>query len=295
MIASPWKHTETDMTTIYKALASMGQLRMMLTLAAVVPFAACDDDPTDPSDPGPEPAAEVQASATSFPDTELAVGTDDVIVIDVRNAGGANLEIERIELIGGGADQFEIRSGDGTATVAPGDSRDVVVGFSPTSEGDMAATVAIVTNDPVQSRVEVPVRGQAARFQYRQVDRMGIPGLNTVFNHPSGVGPFDKTAYNLALPVDDVQSYTDLFIAVLDAVGNPDSPGTAALLLPDELPVSLAADPTSFATLTGRALADDAVDVALAVTVGIDELMSDNVDANDAPFRSTFPYVAAPH
>lgn len=283
------------MTTIFGTLTSLGRLRTMFTLAAVVLFAACDDDPIDPAGPGAEPAAEVQASSMSFADTELAVGTDDVIVIDVRNTGGADLQIEDIEITGSDAGEFVIRGGGGMGSLAPGAMREVVLGFTPASEGMKAASVAVVTNDPAQSRVEVPVRGQAARFQYRQVDRMGIPGLNTVFNHPSGTGPFDKTAYNLALPVDDEQNYTDLFIAVLDAVGNPDSPATAALLLPDALPVSLAASPTSFATLTGRALSDDAVDVALSVTVGIEELKSDNVDANDRPFRSAFPYVAEAH
>lgn len=283
------------MNTISSAAAALGRVRTASILAAIMLFAACDDDPIDPVGPGADPAAEVEASAMSFADTEFAVGTDEVIVIDVRNTGGADLSIESIELTGANADQFEIRGGGGMGSVAPGASREVVIGFAPTNEGMMTAAVAIVTNDPVQNRVEVPVRGQAARFQYRQVDRMGIPGLNTVFNHPSGVGPFDKTAYNLALPANDVDTYTDLFITVLDAVGNPDSPATAALLLPDELPVSMAASPTAFATLTGRALADDAVDVALSVTVDIEELQSDNVDANDRPFRSTFPYVAEPN
>ena len=52
------------------------------------------------------------------------------------------------------------------------------------------------------------------------------------------------------------------------------------------------ASPTAFANLTGRALSDDAVDVALFVTVGIPALRSDHVDANDRAFLSTFPYVA---
>ena len=143
--------------------------------------------------------------------------------------------------------------------------------------------------------VEVVLMGQAARFQYQQVDRMGIPGLNTVFNHPSGIAGFDKKEYNRVTPAGDVAAYTNQFVTVLTAVGNADPAGTAALLLPDELPVDLGASVTSFATLTGRALADDAVDVALAVTVGIAALHSDHVDANDTAFRTTFPYVAAAH
>ena len=119
--------------------------------------------------------------------------------------------------------------------------------------------------------------------------------MNTVFNHPSGTAGFDKTLYNVSSPAGDVATYTAQFETVLGAVGNADPAATAALLLPDELPVSLGASPTAFASLTGRTLSDDATDVALFVTVGAAELQSDNVDANDLPFRTTFPYVAAPH
>lgn len=265
----------------------------VLAASAVVVFAtACDDGPADP---GAMPMAEVRASATAFADTELAVGTDETIVIEVRNTGDGELALSSIELVGPDRGHFAIVEGQDMTSLAPGAEREITVGFTPTSEGTKTAALAIMTNDPMQNRVEITVTGQAARYQYRQVDRKGIPGLNTVFNHPSGIGPFDKKAYNLASPADDVANYTGLFETVLGAVGNADPAATAALLLPDALPVSLGAATTSFATLTGRALADDAVDVALFVTVGVPALHSDNVDANDKAFLTTFPYVAPPH
>lgn len=264
----------------------------LLAAVLVAVFTACD---ADPADPGALPMAEVQTSATAFAETELAVGTDEMILIEVRNAGGAALALSSIDLVGADADHFTILDGMDAGSLAPGASREIAVGFTPMSEGTKMATVSITTNDPAQNRVEISVTGQAARYQYQQVDRMGIPGLNTVFNHPSGIGPFDKKAYNRATPADDLANYTALFETVLGAVGNPDPAATAALLLPDALPVSLAASPTSFASLTGRALADDAVDVALFVTVGVPGLQSDHVDANDKPFVATFPYVAPPH
>lgn len=267
--------------------------RRLLAAAAVVVFAAACDD--DPAAPGAMPMAEVQASASAFADTELAVGTDETILIGVRNTGDVELALSSIELVGADASHFTLVEGQDMTSLAPGAEREIAVGFTPTSEGTKTAAVAIMTNDPTQNRVEVPVTGQAARYQYRQVDRKGIPGLNTVFNHPSGIGPFDKKAYNLASPADDVANYTGLFETVLGAVGNADPAATAALLLPDALPVSLGAATTSFATLTGRALSDDAVDVALFVTVGVPALHSDNVDANDKAFLTTFPYVAPPH
>lgn len=264
----------------------------LILAAAGTVLAACDDDPVEP---GAVPTVDVQASADAFPETELAVGTDARILIEVHNAGEADLVVSAVDVSGADADHFEIVDGDFASPVPPGATREIAVAFVPMSEGVKSAAVTIMTNDPRRGRVEVPLTGEAARFRYRQVDRMGIPGLNTVFNHPSGVGPFDKTAYNLASPADDIANYTELFEVVLGAVGSPDPSATAALLLPDALPVSLAAATTSFAMLTGRALADDAVDVALAVTVGVAALQSDNVDTNDVPFRSAFPYVAPPH
>ena len=49
----------------------------------------------------------------------------------------------------------------------------------------------------------------------------------------------------------------------------------------------------------GRRLGDDVVDIELRVIGGalIGKMLplGDGVDQNDVPFRTTFPYVAAPH
>jgi hypothetical protein len=277
------------MTASFPALPRAFRSCALAALGASL-LVACDD----PVDPAALPELDVLVSAEAFADTEVAVGTDEVITIEIRNHGGGPLTVSSVALEGAHAEAFRLLEGADDGALAPGAARELSVGFAPTSEGTKSAVLAIATDDPRHPRVEVPVRGHAARFHYRQVDRMGIPGLNTVFNHPSGIAGFDKKAYNRASPADDRATYTGQFVTVLGAVGNADPAATAALLLPDELPVDLGA-PTAFASLTGRALADDAVDVALLVTVGIAALQSDNVDANDKAFRSTFPYVAAPH
>lgn len=131
---------------------------------------------------------------------------------------------------------------------------------------------------------------------FTQVDRMGIPALNTVFNHPS-FEPFSKRAYNLKGPATDVADYQAQFVTVLGAVQNGDPAQTAALLLPDELPVSLGADTSSLAQLTGRRPEEDAADIALSLVMGdtLAALRSDNVDSNDKAFEAGFPYLATPH
>lgn len=132
---------------------------------------------------------------------------------------------------------------------------------------------------------------------YTQVDRMGLPTINTVFNHPKGVTGFSKTTYNQKSPQTDVADYTTQFVTVLGAVANTTPTQVAAALLPDELPVKLGSVTSSFAALDGRKPQDDAVDVALSLVIGdaLAQLHSDHVDANDKPFLADFPYLAAPN
>ncbi len=251
---------------------------------------ACDDD-----DPMMVGTGQIAASLSSneFAAADPEVGTDETITVEVMNTGNSTVNITGVAIGGTHADDFELMGAQG-GELSAGASTTFEVAFTPSSVGAKNASIFISSDNA--DAVEAAISGTATRFQYAQVDRKGIPALNTVFNHPSGTGPFDKTAYNTASPADDVANYTDLFLTVLGAVPNSNPEATAALLLPDELPVSLAASPTAFATLTGRTLADDATDVALFVVIDAEpSLQSDNVDANDVAFRTEFPYVAEPH
>lgn len=251
---------------------------LVLLLAAA---GACDEET-----PAGLPAdAMVSVQALDFGDVELNFGTTGARTFMISNGGGAALDVSSIAVTG----PFQLTAGSGPATIQPGGSLDVGVVFNPAAAGAANGSVDVTTNDPDDGSISIPLSANAGSFSYNQVDREGIPTLNTVFNHPPA---FSKTAYNVAGPDSDLATYRSQFETVLEAVANEDPQGTAALLLPDELPVSLAADVTSFATLTGRALADDAVDVALFVAVGVEELESDNVDANDVPFLTEFPYLA---
>ncbi len=134
---------------------------------------------------------------------------------------------------------------------------------------------------------------------YQRIDRMGRPAINTVFNITDG----EKDLTNLLDPKDDRSSMKDTTVAVLNAFGavltnagaTPYTPaevnGLAKVLLPDTLTIKLG-DSAGF--LNGRKLADDVINAEFSlVTKG--NVTSDGVDANDVPFMSSFPYLAAPH
>lgn len=137
-----------------------------------------------------------------------------------------------------------------------------------------------------------------------RIDRMGRPGINTVFipqNPFEPNEPSQKDAFNLGDPANDQADFRAEIVDTLtvlyslnDASGDDPSDDAATvqaiadILLPDVLTVDLSQE-TSF--LNGRNLADDVIDAELGlITEGL--ITTDGVDANDVPFQAEFPYLA---
>ncbi len=129
-----------------------------------------------------------------------------------------------------------------------------------------------------------------------QVERMGLPGINTIFNHIDST----KEAYNRAKPQNDVANYTgqvagvvELISGLAGVVADPHTYGLtiAGALLPDVITYNTATN-ANFAALNGRALPNDVIDVALSVVAGTP--LTDCV-ANDSTFSASFPYLGAPN
>jgi hypothetical protein len=141
---------------------------------------------------------------------------------------------------------------------------------------------------------------------YVQQDQMARPAVNTVFI-ASGA---PKDAFNSAIPSTMGASYQSVFQARLLALNSGYTTNalgqTAAqltgLLATDVLNVKKTGTTTFFDgtnVLTGRALADDVIDVELLLIFGGPMgtsnagLTSDHVNANDKAFTASFPYLAA--
>lgn len=132
-----------------------------------------------------------------------------------------------------------------------------------------------------------------------QVERMGRPAINTVFNHTKA----EKEASNRLRPTDDRAVDHDNVIGVLDAIGNvltangleaydtATKEAIANVLLPDVLTFKVG-DAAGF--LNGRKLGDDVIDAEFSLLTN-GNITSDGVDANDKAFSTSFPYLATPH
>lgn len=145
---------------------------------------------------------------------------------------------------------------------------------------------------------------------YQQMDQMGRPAINTVFN----VGNTDKDAFNVTVPSAQGAAFQSKFQARLLAL-NPAytvnalvpamNAATFTGALATDVLTASTTGPTKFFTsttdyLTGRGLADDVIDAELILIFGGSTgasnpgLTSDNVNTNDKAFLTAFPYLAAP-
>lgn len=144
---------------------------------------------------------------------------------------------------------------------------------------------------------------------YRQVDQMGRPAVNLLFNVEGR-----RDSLNLTVPYKMQNKFQQVFedkIRALDTtyttnVLGLDAAAMAAIFSKDVLWVA-ESGPTTYSNgtdiLTGRALGEDVMDSNLLWIFGGPDgtknseeplLIRDGVPTNDAPFLNTFPYLAPP-
>jgi hypothetical protein len=125
---------------------------------------------------------------------------------------------------------------------------------------------------------------------FTQEDRFGIPAINTVF-----IPSAKKDLFNTSVPASDQANFRGDVLATLAAFGVAPATanGIADAVLPDAQPINVNM-PTAF--LNGRKPSDDVITGELMLIFGANaDLNDDHVDANDKPFLTTFPFLAAPH
>ncbi len=146
-----------------------------------------------------------------------------------------------------------------------------------------------VPNSTLGSNPHVGVWGRCAvrkAGKLVQIDRMGRPAINTVFNHGS-----DKNTFNSITPDRDRALFEESFVSTLESFGytSLDAMGIAEILLPDILTYDYS---SSAGSLNGRGLTDDVIDIELnLVTKGT--VSTDGANAH-TDLLSDFPYLGSP-
>jgi hypothetical protein len=139
---------------------------------------------------------------------------------------------------------------------------------------------------------------------FSQKDQMGRPAINTVF-----IGTAQKDQFNVTTPSTMSATFKQTIVDKLTAFGytqnalGQSKDAFATLLATDVLNAKLSGTTTFFDgtnVLTGRKPDDDVIDTELLLIFGGPSgtsnpgLTKDNVNGNDKPFLTTFPYLATP-
>ncbi|MFQ5650422.1 MAG: choice-of-anchor D domain-containing protein, partial [bacterium] len=105
------------------------------------------------------PAPDITVTPSSFDFGSVVTGTSATQSFQIRNDGTASLDVSATSLTGVNATEFNISSGGGAFTLAPGQSHALSVSFSPGSIGAKSAAVQISSNDPDESPFSVALSG----------------------------------------------------------------------------------------------------------------------------------------
>ena len=139
--------------------------------------------------------------------------------------------------------------------------------------------------------------------EFVPIDRMGVPAINTILI------PFSrKNEYNRADTKDDAAGkFAGDIAATLHALGTDDAHvgilANVAVKKGDMLRLDTAVansgpqggTNSAAAFPNGRRPTDDVIDTILFLVTNGGLTTGDSVNANDVPFRDTFPFFAAPH
>lgn len=173
--------------------------------------------------------------------------------------------------------------------------------------------LAACSEDPASPSIgpstDVSANNSGDRRIYVQKDRLANPLVSEVM-----VVKVLHDKYNSGIPSTDVGEWTDDLTGFVTGVAGRSPAYASAIagaLLPDMLLTYPKRDGTPvfwlswvFGGYGGRTLSDDVVDIGLGAIFGTllgntnnvtPGLTSDNVGANDRPFGTTFPYLAAAH
>ena len=105
--------------------------------------------------------ADISLSPSSKNFGNVTLGQSVTQTFTISNSGSASLSVSSTSIVGTHANQFNINSGGGSFSLAPGASRNLVVEFEPDETGAKNATLRIASNDPNENPKDAALSGNA--------------------------------------------------------------------------------------------------------------------------------------
>jgi hypothetical protein len=119
-------------------------------------------------------APDIEVSPTSLPFETVAPGDDRTLFFDVKNVGDADLHLGTLTQSGAGV--FALDTDYSGATLAPGQTRSLLVTYAPVTGSGDSGTLVIPSDDPDEPEVEVALEGNGGGTADYPEARIDCPG-----------------------------------------------------------------------------------------------------------------------
>ncbi|GAB1371435.1 hypothetical protein MASR1M45_14970 [Candidatus Kapaibacterium sp.] len=147
----------------------------------------------------------IQLSATSVDFGTAEINKPKLYTLKISNVGGNNLRVWSIifDKFSGGENLAQFKFADGSdkniPILAPGESHDLKIEFTPEKSKEYAVRIQILTNDPInEGLIEVPVSGAGFDPSSVRDGVASIDGLSVTIN-PSPVNELSKIELNASI------------------------------------------------------------------------------------------------
>ncbi|MFC1512128.1 choice-of-anchor D domain-containing protein [Candidatus Latescibacterota bacterium] len=130
----------------------------LMLISAMTLFGGCLTDSGDDNG-GDTSTPDIAITPASGEYGEVFIGQTAFRTFTVHNAGTADLTITSVSITGADVSAFSITTGGGPVKVIPGGTHDIVVQFSPESDGAKSASLSIESNDPDENPLTVTLSG----------------------------------------------------------------------------------------------------------------------------------------
>ena len=139
------------------------------------------------------PTLDVNASQVDF--GQLLSGLESSQTIVITNTGRADLNIAYL-LTGGDSLQFALDEDPRPFRLSPSESGTITLLFKPTIEGQMESILRLLSTDPKQPQLDIPLKGISTNIQFDS-SIQGILGrdLTLTFSLPAGFQPLTQELF----------------------------------------------------------------------------------------------------
>ena len=146
---------ESDTITVSFTPLSNGDKSAILRLTSNDP----DESPLDIVLSGSGVSADIAADSTSHDFGEVAFGSSAVHSFFISNQGSSDLIVDSLVFLGADAEAFQVTRGGAPFSRRPGQTQQLTVQYTPTTEGIQQAVLRLFSNDPDEPELDFTLRG----------------------------------------------------------------------------------------------------------------------------------------